>query len=293
MSITSFLTESKNKIGKNKKSKKDNPIFKIKCDNREEIASQNVEMISAFHKENANLKIPIEVVVEQLNLGDYVCRDIICEIKSVKDALSSILSGDRLLDQFIRLNLSMLNDPNLQCYLCIIGNIKDGIKEYLNTPHMRKKIKTKEDYDKQFTRLRRSINAIKAKFGTYGITASDFPDKEDFAYFLLKSIQYRYIKEKESRVPQRFKVVVDGSKDINKKVSIVMLKGIPGIGDIMAERLLDYFNCLTDVGNATIEELQAVTAPMSQTPSEKQKNINIARDIFNAFRNKYGLNNYE
>jgi len=263
---------------------KNDENFIIICDNREEIATQNTKIIESFYKVNTNLKIPIKIIIKQLKLGDYKCKDLIFERKTIADLIVSIRSGDRLLDQFRRLNLLITNNSQVQCFLCIIGNIDFEIKSYL-----KKRSKKTISFDREYNRIKKSINAILAKFNIYGICALTFETIDDFTYFILKCIQYRYIKNPENRIPQKYKVIINDDKKINEKVSITMLKGIPGIGDKTARKLLNKFGNIVNIANASLEEIQEVTAPMSQKPSEQKKNIETAKIIYNSFRNKFGV----
>ena len=268
-------------------------IYTIICDNREEIATANIDIIDALYSENTNLKIPINIIIKRIELGDYVVNKLIFERKTILDLITSLRSGDRLLSQFKRLCNALLNDSEVLCFLCIIGDPDIEIRKYLQTPYIRKKLFTQELFNKEYTRIRRSIDAIIAKFNIYGIYSSIFKTIEDFAYFILKCIHYRYIKKTEYRIPQKFKAIVKNDLNMNEQVSIVMLKGIPGIGDDLARRILNNFGDIKNLCNASLEEIQEITAPKSQIPSAKKRNIANAKLIYNSLRNNFEGNNIE
>jgi len=274
-------------INKYLKTRKKKEEFIILYDDREDIIRSNELFLKAINNANNNLKIPIKVVKSRLFLGDYAVKDLVFERKTIFDLIASIRYGDRMLSQFNSMQQALQNNKNLQCFLCIIGNPDTDIIRYLTNLRKRGKLSTDQDFTKEYIRIRRSINAIIAKFNIYGIYASIFQTMEDFAYFILKCIDYRYIKENKYEVVQRYRVNINKDIDINKEVTIAMLKAIPNIGDEIARRLVDRFNTIENICNASVEEIQEVTAPASVSERDKKKNIKIASTIYNSLRGCY------
>lgn len=190
------------------------------------------EKIIADYREKNSLVISelvshgIEVEIKELRVGDYIVKETAVERKTVSDFISSMLNK-RIIRQL----------EELQQYkyrLLIIEGIEENelyndIPEGING-----------------NAIRGFILSILLKFKVPIVFSKDYRDTAKFLLVLLRK------QEKESSINPK-------KRSLNKKEQLqFILEGFPGIGPKTAKKLLEKYHSLSNIFNASIEDLKEV-----------------------------------
>jgi Fanconi anemia group M protein len=170
------------------------------------------------------LKEQTHVTVMQLNLGDYIIKDIAIERKNVEDFESSIIDG-RLFKQAFEL------------------------KE-----HYKNVIFILEGNPERLLRLDKKIffSAI-SKLAKEGITLINTNSQDDTVIFLF-SLAKKLEEEEES-----FTYIVKEKKPLSiEEQKVLLLSSIRRIGKKRAKVLLEHFKTIKNIANANVEQLKNI-----------------------------------
>lgn len=167
------------------------------------------------------------VVLDDLPVGDYQIGNIIIERKSMNDLATSLVEG-RLFNQLKRLK----NLKEYNVLLVIEGSLSEFTKR---------------------SSLPVFIGTILSILFDYKIPIY-LSNNYHETFELIKNIYKRVSERKMPTIKLRMDKKPYGIKDIQKFV----LAGIPGIDNVLAERLLSHFKSLSNIANAPISELMNV-----------------------------------
>lgn len=236
--------------------KKDNKLLVIRIDDRE----RRLAILDAFKNYAEKNRINIQIIRERLGEGDYLCGDILIELKMLADFKASIYDGRS------DTQLQKMLDSSYKCHLVIVGN---------HLTEMDGRYRNKLLIDES---TRKALITKMAKYDTCGIPAKQVFNEEEFAYYCMKLWSYTYIKK------PKYKIVRNVLK--NEEISVKILMGIPNMGQETASALVKAFpNGIAHICQLTVEEIMTVTAPKSTTPSQKKKNRAKAETIYRSLRN--------
>ena len=188
------------------------------------IICDNRETASPVVRNLSNLGI--KIVLQQLLVADYVISEYIgIERKSAQDFTDSIKDG-RLFNE--------LND--------LKDNFKNAILILEGEPFIDSNLNENSLYG--------AITSVILKFGIMIYRTKDPKETATFLYHLTKKAQ----SESDSQIKLRFD---KKPQEINSLLEYV-IAGLPGINSQRARNLLEKFNSLQDIFNASIEDLMNV-----------------------------------
>ncbi|HNW05803.1 MAG TPA: ERCC4 domain-containing protein [archaeon] len=198
--------------------------IKIICDTRERV-SQIYQELKAL----TNDSFEVEVVVEQLSLGDYQLSDqVLIERKTIADLESSIIDG-RIFSQLDNLS-SKVNKPGL---------IIEGV---INFSESNTRINNKS-----------LIGLITAIGLNYRVPIFFTRNQKETALFL-----YVIAKREQFGVKTEIKHRFSKSRMSFSDQQLFILESFPDIGPTLAKALLKKFKNIRNIANATVKELQEV-----------------------------------
>jgi len=198
----------------------------------EQFIKENAEAIKIYvdKRENSSIKqelsrLHINLDEQMLDIGDFVLSEEVCvERKTVKDFIESIIDG-RLFPQLIQLK---------QRYVKPLLLLEKGTYSDRITQHS-------------------FLGALASIITDFNIPLVVTESTEESAA-LLYAIAKREQSEKKKGIKIR-----EGEKPLNiKDVQKYILAGIPGVSAILAGRLLEKFDTLQNIFNASEEELMEV-----------------------------------
>jgi len=198
----------------------------------EQFIKENAEAIKIYvdKRENSSIKqelskLHINLDEQMLDIGDFVLSEEVCvERKTVKDFIESIIDG-RLFSQLIQLK---------QRYVKPLLLLEKGTYSDRITQHS-------------------FLGALASIITDFNIPLVVTESTEESAA-LLYAIAKREQSEKKKGIKIR-----EGEKPLNTKdVQKYILAGIPGVSAILAGRLLEKFDTLQNIFNASEEELMEV-----------------------------------
>ncbi|MDD3178566.1 MAG: ERCC4 domain-containing protein [Candidatus ainarchaeum sp.] len=206
-------------------SKSNSKLIKIICDQRER-ASQVISKIKSL--ESSSLKI--DLVIEQLAVGDYILSDdVVIERKTIADLESSILDGR----VFSQLNdLSQVKKPGI----IIEGNL-DLI--YNNSTRLDKK-------------------AIMGLFTTIGL---NYKIPLFFTKNQKETAEMLYVISKREQIQNGnnlLKLRFAKSKMSYSQRQLFIVESFPDVGPTLSRSILKEFKNIKNLANATIEDLRKV-----------------------------------
>lgn len=165
----------------------------------------------------------IEIVLDQLPIGDYVLGDYVIERKTMEDLASSIIDG-RLFKQ-----LRTLRDSAGKPILIIEGNLIDFTKKL---------------------DLNIYTGTILSIIDDFNIPLLITTGSKETAEFLV-TLAKRLSSPRDKYVKLRFDKKPLDIKEIQRFV----LAGIPGINTVLADKLLQKFGSLLAIANASLDDL--------------------------------------
>lgn len=180
---------------------------------------RNIELIEGLSERG------VRVSFSQLPVGDYIVSDRLCiERKTIRDFGSSIINS-RLFDQAKRLSESFKKP-----ILIIEGDDLD----FMLSPNV-------------------LLGAITSLYVDYNIQILRSKDVEETTALITK------IAEMEQGDEKREPKIIGNKKAYTKSQwQLLILGSMPGIGPKLAKHLLNHFNTIKEVVNASIEELKEV-----------------------------------
>lgn len=169
----------------------------------------------------------IEIEFKNLEVGDYIVKNIVIERKTVSDFISSMINK-RLLNQLESMK-------SIEKKLLIIEGIEEddiyGTKSGVNG-----------------NAIRGFLLTIILTYNTPIIFTKDYEDSAGFLKVLAKKEE----KSKEISINAKRK-----SKDINEQLQYIM-EGFPGIGPKSAKKLLKELKTIRNIINSSNEELKRI-----------------------------------
>ena len=236
------IEEKKEVFIENKYNTKDSGIMKYFNPSPQDTSTnKNVPIIIVDYKEKDSGVVQIlaerDVLIrlENLDVGDYIVGDFIIERKSIIDFINSILDG-RLYSQLEKLQ-------NKNSLLIIEGEEE----ELILSP----------EFSANY--LRSLILKIILEYKIPIIRTRNFIDTANYIYLIAKS------SFKVTKIPEGVKTY----KSFDE-IKLEILKQIPGIGEILAKKLLKRFKSLKGVFTASKVELSNV---IGEQRAEKLKRI--------------------
>jgi ERCC4-type nuclease len=198
--------------------------IKIVCDTRERVSQINKELLAL-----SNDSFEVEVVIEQLSLGDYqLSNDVLIERKTIADLESSIIDG-RIFSQLDNLS-EKVNKPGL---------IVEGIINH-------------SDNDNRINN--KSLIGLITSIGlNYRIPIFFTRNQKETALFL-----YVIAKREQYGVKTEIKHRFSKSKMSFSDQQLFILESFPDIGPTLAKSLLKRFKNIKGIANASVKELQEV-----------------------------------
>lgn len=198
--------------------------IKIVCDTRERVSQINQEL-----KALSNDSFEVEVIVEQLSLGDYqLSNDVLIERKTIADLESSIIDG-RIFSQLDSLS-EKVNKPGL---------IVEGVLNF-------------SDNDNRINN--KSLIGLITSIGlNYRIPIFFTRNQKETALFL-----YVIAKREQFGVKTEIKHRFSKSKMSFSDQQLFILESFPDIGPTLAKSLLKKFKNIKGIANASVKELQEV-----------------------------------
>ncbi|RLF22617.1 MAG: hypothetical protein DRN15_08475 [Thermoprotei archaeon] len=187
------------------------------------------------------------VIVKRLEVGDYVVsEDLAVERKSVNDLIASIYDG-RVFEQAKR-----LLEEYPSSFIIVEGDFNSTILSY-EKPQV-------------------IYGAIAKLASAWGMPILFTPNAEHTA-ILIYTIARQEQEGKGKRIALRRKRKLSSLKDWQ----LFIVESLPGVGPVLAERLLEHFGSVRKIFNATSIELARVRG---MTPSR-------AREIFRVINASY------
>jgi ERCC4-type nuclease len=217
--------------------------IKIVCDTRERVSQINQEL-----KALSNDSFEVEVVVEQLSLGDYQLSDqVLIERKTIADLESSIIDG-RIFSQLDNLS-EKVSKPGL---------IVEGVLNF-------------SDNDNRINN--KSMIGLITSIGLNSRVPIFFTrNQKETALFL-----YVIAKREQFGVNTEIKHRFSKSKMSFSDQQLFILESFPDIGPTLAKALLKKFKNIRSIANASVKELQEVDK-MGPKKAEKMHYI-FSRDF--------------
>ncbi len=199
--------------------------IKIVCDTRERVSHITKELLSL-----SNDSFEVEVIVEQLSLGDYqLSNDVLIERKTMADLESSIIDG-RIFSQLDNLS-EKVSKPGL---------IVEGMINHSDNDN---RINNKS--------LIGLITSIGLNYRIPIFFTRNQKETALFLYVIAKREQYG-IKGTERK--HRF----SKNKMSFSDQQLFILESFPDIGPTLAKALLKKFKTIKTISQATVKELQEV-----------------------------------
>lgn len=198
--------------------------IKIVCDTRERVSQINKELLAL-----SNDSFEVDVVIEQLSLGDYQLSDqVLIERKTIADLESSIIDG-RIFSQLDGL-LEKVSKPGL---------IIEGVLNF-------------SDNDNRINN--KSLIGLITSIGlNYRIPIFFTRNQKETALFL-----YVIAKREQFGVKTEIKHRFSKNKMSFSDQQLFILESFPDIGPTLAKALLKRFKTLKNISQATVKELQEV-----------------------------------
>ena len=198
--------------------------LKIVCDTRERVSQINQEL-----KNLSNDSFEVEVLIEQLSLGDYQLSDqVLIERKTIADLESSIIDG-RIFSQLDSLS-EKVSKPGL---------IIEGIINFSDNGN---RINNK------------SLIGLITSIGlNYRIPIFFTRNQKETALFL-----YVIAKREQYGVKTEIKHRFSKNKMSFSDQQLFILESFPDIGPTLAKSLLKRFKTIKNISQASVKELQEV-----------------------------------
>ncbi|HOZ36041.1 MAG TPA: ERCC4 domain-containing protein, partial [archaeon] len=198
--------------------------LKIVCDTRERVSQINQEL-----KNLSNDSFEVEVLIEQLSLGDYQLSDqVLIERKTIADLESSIIDG-RIFSQLDSLS-EKVSKPGL---------IIEGIINFSDNGN---RINNK------------SLIGLITSIGlNYRIPIFFTRNQKETALFL-----YVIAKREQYGVKTEIKHRFSKNKMSFSDQQLFILESFPDIGPTLAKSLLKRFKTIRNISQASVKELQEV-----------------------------------
>lgn len=198
--------------------------LKIVCDTRERVSQINQEL-----KALSNDSFEVEVLIEQLSLGDYQLSDqVLIERKTIADLESSIIDG-RIFSQLDSLS-EKVSKPGL---------IIEGIINFSDNGN---RINNK------------SLIGLITSIGlNYRIPIFFTRNQKETALFL-----YVIAKREQYGVKTEIKHRFSKNKMSFSDQQLFILESFPDIGPTLAKSLLKRFKTIRNISQASVKELQEV-----------------------------------
>jgi ERCC4-type nuclease len=198
--------------------------LKIVCDTRERVSQINQEL-----KNLSNDSFEVEVLIEQLSLGDYQLSDqVLIERKTIADLESSIIDG-RIFSQLDSLS-EKVSKPGL---------IIEGIINFSDNGN---RINNK------------SLIGLITSIGlNYRIPIFFTRNQKETALFL-----YVIAKREQYGVKTEIKHRFSKNKMSFSDQQLFILESFPDIGPTLAKSLLKRFKTIRNISQASVQELQEV-----------------------------------
>jgi len=198
--------------------------IKIVCDTRERVSQINQELNNL-----SNDSFEVEVVVEQLSLGDYQLSDqVLIERKTIADLESSIIDG-RIFSQLDNLS-EKVSKPGL---------IVEGVLNF-------------SDNDNRINN--KSLIGLITSIGlNYRIPIFFTRNQKETALFL-----YVIAKREQFGVKTEIKHRFSKNKMSFSDQQLFILESFPDIGPTLARALLKRFKNIKGLAQASVKELQEV-----------------------------------
>jgi ERCC4-type nuclease len=198
--------------------------LKIVCDTRERVSQINQEL-----KNLSNDSFEVDVLIEQLSLGDYqLSNEVLIERKTIADLESSIIDG-RIFSQLDSLS-EKVSKPGL---------IIEGIINF-------------SDNDNRINN--KSLIGLITSIGlNYRIPIFFTRNQKETALFL-----YVIAKREQFGVKTEIKHRFSKNKMSFSDQQLFILESFPDIGPTLAKSLLKKFKNIKGIANASVKELQEV-----------------------------------
>ena len=198
--------------------------LKIVCDTRERVSQINQEL-----KNLSNDSFEVEVLIEQLSLGDYQLSDqVLIERKTIADLESSIIDG-RIFSQLDSLS-EKVSKPGL---------IIEGIINFSDNGN---RINNKS--------LIGLITSIGLNYRVPIFFTRNQKETALFLYVIAKREQYGV----KTEIKHRF----SKNKMSFSDQQLFILESFPDIGPTLAKSLLKRFKTIRNISQASVKELQEV-----------------------------------
>lgn len=212
--------------------------MKIRVDSNE--AWENSQIVDGLKK------LGHEIVVEHLEVGDYICGRTLIEHKRLPNWAGDVENG-HVFQQAQDMRHSMSLDPNLKCYIIVSGDIenifkltrleeKDGIK---------KMVPVKVQPEGQIA----AWASLTSEH--YGIPVCFLSNN----WFMIRGLHYLFTKDNDGKVsevnPVRLPVTLENAVCTN-------YASIEGIGVKNAKKLQKYFPIPRNLYNATKTQLEQI-----------------------------------
>lgn len=193
-------------------------------------------------------RLGIPVKVQVLDVGDYVFGNVCIERKTLEDLLESLLDG-RYYQELMK-----MADTYPHNFLLVSGSLGKLIRLSQERQYWTKEEKRKKPKPGAITH--RIIGALNDAVVDFHVNVYVFIPNTKFLVWTIVNIYKKFILEPEGRDYSHIWDVAPYKRGGNSKVAV--LRGIPKIGQKGAKKLLEHFETVKAIANATIEELQDV-----------------------------------
>lgn len=198
----------------------------IICDTRERASFVATELLDLSNKE-----IKVNVIYEQLKVGDYqISEDIVLERKTIKDLENSIIDG-RIFNQVKELMLIKRSS------IIIEGDLN---KLFSNDQRINKKA------------IIGLLTSIGVNYRIPIFFTKDFKETALFIYTIAK-------KEQILNRNKDLKLRYQKTKMLGSDFQLFIMQSFPDVGPTLAKSILKEFKSIKNISNASVEDLLKVS----------------------------------
>jgi len=243
--------------------------MKIRVDSNE--AWENSQIVDGLKK------LGHEIVVEHLEVGDYICGRTLIEHKRLANWAGDVESG-HVFQQAQDMRYSMLLDPNLKCYILVSGDIENIFKLT--------KLEIKDGVKKMVPIKVQPEGQIAAWASLtsehYGIPVCCLSNN----WFMIHGMHYLFLKDNDGKVskvnPVRLPIKFSDQVLTN-------YASIDGVGEVTAKKLQKIFPIPKNLYNATELQLKQIEGFGEKTIRKllnffngiEEKNLNTDKTVYN------------
>ena len=212
--------------------------MKIRVDSNE--AWENSQIVDGLKK------LGHEIVVEHLEVGDYICGRTLIEHKRLPNWAGDVENG-HVFQQAQDMRHSMSLDPNLKCYIIVSGDIEKifGLTKLEEKDGVKKMVPVKMQPEGQIAAWA-SLTSEHYRIPVCFLSNN---------WFMIRGLHYLFIKDNDGKIsevnPMRLPITYENQVLTN-------YASIDGVGEKTAKKLQAVFPKPKDLYNATEPQLKQV-----------------------------------